>query len=954
MSQLLFHFLSFEESLSTAHLQFPSADALFIFPTEAGKRAAIREFQRQWEFDATQFLTMEEWKEGLLDSDKPLLKEEKRTLAFYAALTDEDKALLKIGNYFQSIEPAQHFFDLWEEFNEELLADELDQARLLAADADLLSWQKLTYDALLKIKRQYHNLIESKGFSDAVFLLKPELLNLGLLQDVRRVYFVNQFYYTTLEKNLINRLVELGKEVTLIYQLPPALVDQKTLEIRPFTVQDLGNCRNESIDIVECHNDATMLTALLQRVEKEQVRHVVNYSEHREPHSRFLSPAGFHIAAAKSFEETSIFQFFRSVHLLVSTLFLEPNHRKILLPLQSCLDVLLDEHFCRFVFREDQALRQQTLDDLYSLVEDQYQFIDIDGHFFHTMRKRACEPAMRKVFSLIQSVIAVRSIDEWIALIDGQSGIVVDDLVTAEEKTGTELRETFYRALADFRSLQQVGIIDDWEALFHNRYLPPQAQTAAGILKLFLDYLKSRQVRRRMTSLKNPRVEFTTLQDTRNLSYKNVAIMNVVEKEIPHARRTPFLFTEKQRRVLGLKTYEDIILREKYYLMRLVFTTPRVILLTQRNMEQNIEVSSFVEEIKLLYDPRKLLLSAPGDVNYAELYSLLMKPDFKYQSPVQAANALTFYTLSFDLQRDLPTRSLDLSHYSLNMLLTNPFVFYIRHLARVPERVKVVTQEISAKLLGQIVHEILNQLWQSIGEQNPLPPFQTDFSAIPQKLIDDAVSKTLRTDKFFYLLPHNHSEIYFREIILPQIQDGIRGFLNHLHQIGLSHTPLKIFPEKIEPSLREPYVTFLPSDKMDFQVRIGGRADLRIEAAEKQRFYIFDYKTGAYQKEQLILYELYYYLAENPQLAEHVDSFFYQILKEESEELRQSAKKKNKAEILAQFEAEVKDAVRAFWLKGFGLPEKKSALVEMPEITRRDLYESRMHGVQNPFGSSFK
>ena len=107
-------------------------------------------------------------------------------------------------------------------------------------------------------------------------------------------------------------------------------------------------------------------------------------------------------------------------------------------------------------------------------------------------------------------------------------------------------------------TLELVNVISDWNGLFEKMHLAPQVKTAAGILRLFLDYLKSRSIHYQTTDPDFSRIEFTELQDTRNIFYKNVAIVNVVENSIPHARKTPFLFTERQRQVLGLKTFENI------------------------------------------------------------------------------------------------------------------------------------------------------------------------------------------------------------------------------------------------------------------------------------------------------------------------------------------------------------------------------------------------------------
>ena len=546
--------------------------------------------------------------------------------------------------------------------------------------------------------------------------------------------------------------------------------------------------------------------------------------------------------------------------------------------------------------------------------------------------------------------MTLNSIDALVAAVDSTKGLMIDDMLTEAEKSLANTREAFYRALADFRSLHFSGVIDDWDALFENRRLAPQAQNAAGVLRLFLDYLKPRAVRYNLAAVETPRADFSSLQDTRNLAYKNVVVVNVVEKEIPHARQTPFLFSERQRKALGLKIYDDVKLREKYYLFRLVLTSPRVTLLTQKNIEQNIDVSSFVEEIRLYAPPEKLHETKFQQEDYAGVYDQLLQPRRDYLVDESSITKAGFYRLKLHAPHDFPQKSINLSYYALASLLDNPFAFYIQNIVRLQEKPKKAENDLSNKLIGNIVHEALNVIWRDLLEQQPLPPFRIDFKSIPREIIDKALQKTLHTDRFYYAMPHNFSDIYFLEIMLPRIGQGIRRFFDYLDRIGLSGKLLDIYPEKDEPLLRQAYIPFIKSDKIDFSINIGGRADLRIEAPENERFYIFDYKTGGQKKEQLILYELYYYLIEGNAPPERVYSYFYHILDAEGKELREFSRKGAKEEMIEQFSDRVRTAVRELWLSGFCLPEQKNKLQAMQDITRADLYRAKYLPLKNRQG----
>ena len=937
MNKVQFVHIPFTQNLIHALLKKGSDNALYIFPTKAGKRAAIREFQNHWNFQNIQFLTMEELKELLIESNEPILKEEKRSLAFYASLTAADKQFFKINNYFQAIEPALHFFELWEEFNEELL-DDINHNRLKNGNADMLSWQQDVYDKLKDIKENYREFIQRHGFSDNIFLSNIHHFKFNHFSSFQSIHFINQFYYTALERKIIHNFAENGVTTVLYYQLPPGFVDPDTLAIKPFTIRDLGRGRTEQINIIECKNEFTMLCGLLEQVHEQKVHSVVNFSPSRTPYSRFLSPQYFNLGTSKSLIDTSIFQFLQTLHNLLKDILYEPSRRLLLVPIQSMLDAILNPHFSAYLIEDETEPHQFVVDYLYDLIGQEYKFIDIEGTFFHARQRKDAVIHLQHVLKFIHSFLNINSIGSFVDKIDVKEGIRVDAVLTEQEKKATNLREIFYRVLADFARLEQIGLIENWHTLFTHTSLSTRTQTPAGLLRLFLDYLKSRSIQYSMIPADSPRVDFIDLQDTRNIYYKNVAIMNVIEKEIPHSRQTPFLFTERQRQLLGLKTYEDIKLREKYYFMRLVQTSPYVSLLTQKNIEQNIELSSFVEEIRLYFSKNKINMSRISEKNYAVFYKALLHSKTDYHISEAGPNTSEFYTIPLQLERDFPQNCITLSYYSLVYLFGNAFTYYLKKVIRMEEKSKNVSTDYSPLLIGNIVHDCLNHIWKDMLDQYQIGAVEIDFTQIPDDLLDKALNRILRADRFYYASPHNHAQIYFQEILVPRIKAGLVQFFHYLNRIGLSNTPLEILPEKEDMMMRDEHITYIKSENKNFSIDISGRADLRIESADKSHFYIFDYKTGGYNKEQLILYELYYYLIRQTARQEDISSYFYQVLNAEGKELREFNRRKSKKEIIGEFDQKVQDQVNEFWKNGFALPEKKYMLDDMGEISRKDLY----------------
>ncbi len=130
---------------------------------------------------------------------------------------------------------------------------------------------------------------------------------------------------------------------------------------------------------------------------------------------------------------------------------------------------------------------------------------------------------------------------------------------------------------------------------------------------------------------------------------------------------------------------------------------------------------------------------------------------------------------------------------------------------------------------------------------------------------------------------------------------------------------------------------------MNVNLRIRGRADLQIILPDDNKYFIFDYKTGGQNENQLIAYELFYYLLENQGLVDQVSSYFFHVMNREEKELRdyfKSGRKKvaEKSEIFKMFKNGILEAAKFVADYGYSLPEQRSKLGLMSDIARKDLF----------------
>ncbi|MBN2001444.1 PD-(D/E)XK nuclease family protein, partial [candidate division KSB1 bacterium] len=268
-------------------------------------------------------------------------------------------------------------------------------------------------------------------------------------------------------------------------------------------------------------------------------------------------------------------------------------------------------------------------------------------------------------------------------------------------------------------------------------------------------------------------------------------------------------------------------------------------------------------------------------------------------------------------------------------LQNNHFEYYLKHQAGLKEHTDQIKEEFSGKLLGIIIHDIITTVWNELIVSNSGLLFGYNFD-IPEKIIHKAIDRILSSPDYYLRLPHNYALIYFDKILRFFIVQAVKIFFTQLANLNLDKKKIDVFPEKEYSTAEEQEYKILLNageNPGGFTVRIKGRADLRIEVPEEKHHYIFDYKTGTYQDEQLLFYELFYYLLEDPTL--QVDSLFVDVFNNKLKKI--NYRKKSKSELLFTLQQNIVEHLTHIYQNGFDLQKKPVGW--FPEITRADVYQ---------------
>lgn len=922
---LNFRYIGFDENMLDIILaEHKENPVCFIFPASQNMKVAINKFQQNWEFSKHRFITMQDWKGELFEPESPLLKEEKRTLAFYLSLSDEMKDYFKIHNYFQSIELGQNFLKFWEEINEELVSDEQIREVILERESSG-EWQQNNYAAFLRIRSDYKKYLDQNRFSDAIFLNRFE--NLKLKDDQLPLVVVNQFYFTKLEKELLRNISD-----SMVYlQMLPECFDEEELAVSyEFGAHHLKTAMTKEIKVIQTTDQQSMVLSLFSKLKSLKPDAVIDFRFNDQTYSHFFSPRHFSRPTGQSLKNSRIYKVLKHLHNILSKSI--QIKQQFLLPLEPVLHAFYDREFCEAVIPEVDDFSTQKF--LNSLAENDYQFIDLSGKFMAGRKiEMQVENNVKAFLLLLVKYSEIFSMEEM-------SEIVATDVqafCSSWELDFTDLPEQIFTALPDFQAPADAGIITDYSSLFSvGRNQTKAMAISSGIMKLFLDYLRFKEFSVTLLKQEKERIRITSLVDSRNLLYHNPVILNVTEGILPQSRKTPFLLSENQRKQLGLKTYEDIRLRDKYYFYRMIAVSDNPTLYTIKNIEGNVDVSSFLEELKLRCNI-PITISNEDPIQLSAIYAKFLRNSELALPERELAKSLDFFKLECEPEIDFPNSALKLGFYQWENLILDPMQYYLKQVLKLREPLLEIRADFSEKFIGNLTHDIITLIWNRIIEVYEGDRIHHNFLFTNKQYVADAVDHLLKYDKqLIYRSPHNYSWLYFSQVFLPILKEGVENFFYRLHNdLELSDVKLKVIPET-----REVFENRLAQNDVPVDIYLRMKADLRLETDSKK--YIFDYKTGSPNpakesrfKAQLQLYELLFYLIDNWNLMDEVCSSLFFV--EAKQLYTVDYKRKPKAEVMQSLKTITIEAVKHVLEKGYTIPEKFTALEDV-ELTRRDLW----------------
>ncbi|MCD4651766.1 MAG: PD-(D/E)XK nuclease family protein, partial [Candidatus Cloacimonetes bacterium] len=843
-----------------------------------------------------------------------------RNLMLYRALNDKNKAFFRITDYASALPFIREFFCWWEAFNEEALSPDINWDMLYASTLpeDTVTWQQEIFQRLSEVREAYGKLLESH--SDAIFSHKQSGTDFEVWNRFDRIVFVNQLYYSGLEKKILHGLCDADFEMIVYYQMPPDWLDECFNLNSEKMIYPASGYRLRKLRIITCSDELGMLNKLGAFLPEDGNAFIIDNGTDSHSYTSLLNPERFKLPGNETLADSLLFRYFQGLHCLASSF--RWSRKNGIYPLKTVISILRDS-FIASKYAGDDSLR------LLKLTENLY------------IRKR------------------IRWLDENLTLLKEFPGaqLLADDLKKLRHVKTIEEASTFLNnlpmeipvpeALSD-KWLKILAEVSRIEVLLNG--ISDCQSSGVGLIALVLDYLRQESV---MFTDNQQGITVSTLVNSRNLCPETpLIILNVIEGVLPRSPSPMFLLTDTQRSTIGLSRYEDLRSREHYYFMRQVLNSEEVTILTIENIEKDIQPGSFIESLRQWAEVQEdvhLELVCPdgNQALYSAYFRQMLNPARNYQARLEH----THFVLPMD-STDFTNNKMKLSYSGYKILHKDPAEYYLRYIAGVEPLEEDDGETFNPLLVGDFIHELMRGTINRLNRVNSSSDTIEPLSFIPVSTIRDAINETInemlnprRVNSFFYKIPHRYTLYHFENEYIGAVKESVISFLEGIHARLKERTTDELFllPEMENMSGSERKGKIIDVDNK-IELILRGKADLMITTADKRLHWIVDYKTGNSRNYtrlesqlQLLFYEyLYYLLDDEGQLKEdtfeRVHSFFYFI--PEGTERRFSSKEGKYA---------LKIKLKELIVKLFDAREWKASAnnrgKDLPELYRFDLYD---------------
>lgn len=780
---------------------------IHIFPKSADKSLAKKRYMESLGknkggtpdifLKQPKFMGLGEFKSNLFLSDELVLREEKQVIAFYRSLSEKNRKELGVESYYDVIDIAANFLNFFKLLKEYRLTEV----------RDLRKWQKKIYDVFLDIEKNYIKFLSEKNYTDPTFIIKDENYSSKSLAGYRDIVIYNKIHFSPLEKWIVKKLEEDGFIITLKLQMDEGEFCEETLAIKSVGLRKTKI--TEKVEVYTVDDEFTELLKVLDIQNKnkeldEKSRGIKIFDANNEnyKYNSFFNEA-------RCISDLPIFSLLEGLHKLLSTL--EEIEGELALELHTVVDIIKGDEISKYY-----EIEPEDFDKFKELVNEGYKYLTK----YVIAERLGDKNFIYRIFEDIEKMKTYENLKKWTEELTFPAE-QLEKLLSGNENIGK-----YFEALSEIEVIEDLDVVDRWKNFFG------QGKTAEGLLKLILKYLEFKPI----DGNSNEKPDKKGLEEIETKRNKKLLLMNISDSFIPKNKQNTFLFTEQQKKNLGIRGIDEIRLEEKYNLFRAVMTSENTIILAIKNMGSDSSLSPFVEELLEEFGVRSKHLKQPLD-NYLEL----IRPDFKEKCVEDEREVYAGEKpgeMTFEMEE--LNHPFGVTAYMCDELFNCKYKMYLRYLVKLNREELEVERDLTRREYGNLAHELFEAVLKRIEltkDYSLLEEGRIETGIVMGVLEDLVGSRRLKLPRL--------NERYYREIIYKNLADSVGEFFKKISKELRGEQITELLIEKL-----------LRADIKNKIIGIKGRAKADLIIKTEKRDYIVDFKTGNLNERQLDFYSI--------------------------------------------------------------------------------------------------
>ena len=493
-------------------------NTLFVFENSASFFEIKREFLQNEEiqqelgiFQNFKMMNSYDFYENVFVTDKIVVKEEKQVVLFYNALTEKLKRDMKVNNYYDIIDVAYNYYNLFAE---------LQEYKIDLEKIELEKWQVETFGTLVEIDNEMKKVVQQKGLILPYMLRNVENISDNFLNKFSKICFVNKVKITPFEKELIGEIENRGIAVENILQLSENDFNEEKLKIKDsfsLPAREIFESKNINVEIHEFSSKFGELLGLvkkLEQVEKDSKKASKKNEDARENYRIFE-------AEENSEEAKSDYQLLKQKKISsnLEITMKDTKIYKILNLIYNLLDNLREidrkDKEKLFLFRTKDfydAYKSNDLLNIFNLKESYQIFQDLVSKDYKYISREELErinqedlkkleketqkakfkeiykQRMTAISKIIEFVKELEKIYEYATLAE-YSDYLEKIYLNNERKVKEDknVKDKYFEALSEMLVLEDFSFDNLWDKFFSQNI-------SANLLKLFLKYLDKKSI----------------------------------------------------------------------------------------------------------------------------------------------------------------------------------------------------------------------------------------------------------------------------------------------------------------------------------------------------------------------------------------------------------------------------------------------------------------------------